>query len=1184
MVVVAAVAVAVMAASRRDRVLALGDFPGKQEATATCKTCCVEPLVDGIGSVPKRMMSTAGLELTNFINPDLTWKKVAKGNRSATRRTRKPGGRNLIMGAEVTENNVCKRAEDTTVSESEKLGVAVLGRRFSDEIEHVPIKKRKFNFRSSSPSPPRPQTPSSIEVVEHASGQGACSNSNGKSLLMVAPSHGVVDEKISGSLKEKLGYREDFSGIEILAAAACGNSFDADVDHPEEKPAVEGSVQDNGSTVLMGEAVAVMEASDCPSRDADGIEDSSVQDTSATFVQNSSNEKENRTLEKSVPSRLHWDLNVVMDAWEEPCDGVSVGSQTKDVEGTSVVGSVEHHILKYFETESETKILKNDKISTEVHEETHLFSDGGGLAKGSDREDNQMEASSGLDRGLNECDADLKDSTQVVSLNSHIASVVCQNNVASDSSLPCYVEKKTECCASSVQEEKVVPAESAQVDEYDVASTHVSALDRVVCESDRTSLNENGEDSGRASSLHNDVNTDKEMISMDNCEQADPVMVEPASKAVDPVMAEPASKAADPVMAEPASKAEEACVDHPSPKYEYVASSGSVKEVETVVAEEAKGETALLHVGSEEPMHMSSGIVTARLDTGCGLANEESGGCAPSNSSCKINFEESCDDICVSDTSHDGKVHTVLMESSRELQDGYDSQFEDGELRETDAHCWEENDCEGEEIEQVDYESECDGERLCTFEAEDTDNKRKFESGSSLGSGEVTEKSEQGAVGDAFGDSLMSSEARISEAAHGNKIKKDTADCEESSGKDFTYTMVGARASRRDLLSRTQGSLSSNVLQRCGSNNFDDLCPRSERESDPNNRFMGRDRFSLHMRRRSPGGGHIVNTRQSPPCHGPYGSGRPRPRSVVESRGFLMASDRTMFEVSGVEGFDSRVRRQYMSSSSNSVYRSINRRPLGCRDDIYTGTAPIRDDIGPDRSRFRRYPEGISRGFREDYRRPMPNYPADDHMPHRIARRERSISPLGGERPHYAQPYKKPRSRSRSRSPSSWFSMRDRNEGSRRRSRSPDFRSTRINRVRAPFKKRFEVEYEEGFMSPPRNRMSPQRNPPRFDDRISGLDNFRDRKSPVRMFRQSQRFDSSRPFRPMIPPRRFPDMGSGAGRGYKYEGTDLDDRRKPGNRYEVIHRVRRYDNDGDGVMRRLRYNNNPEDSFVANES
>lgn len=1107
------------------------------------------------------MISTAGLELTNFINPDLTWKTVAKGNRSATRRTRKPGGRFLNMGADITDNNVCKRAEDTAVSESEKLGVAVLGRRFSDEIEHVPIKKRKFNFRSSSPSPPLPRTPSYIEVVEHASGQGACSTSNGKRLLMAAssePSHGGVDEKISGSLKEKLGYREDFSGIEILAAAACGNSFDADVDRPEEKPAVEGSVQDNGSTMLMGEAVALMEAADCPSRDTDGTEDSSVQDTSAAFVQNSSSEKEDKTLERSVPSRLHWDLNVVMDAWEEPCDGVSVGSQTKDVEGALVVGNAEHRILKGCGTE--TKILKHDKISTEVCEKTHLFPDLRGLAKGSDGEDNQMEASSGLDRGLNECDADPKDSTQVLSINSHTASVACPNDVASNSSLPRYLEEKTVCCASSVEEEKNVPAETAPVYECNVAFPQVSALDRVTCESERTTLNENGEDSGRASCLPNDVHTDKEMISVGNCEQADPVMVEPASKV------------------------EEVGVDHPSPKYEYVASSESAKEVVPVVAEEAKGETASLHVESEGLIHTSSGIVTATLDTGYGLANEESGGNAPSNSSCKINFEESCDDICVSDTSHDDKVQTVLMESFRELQDGYDSQFEDGELRDTDAHCWEENNCEVEEIDQVDYESECDGERLCIFEAEDIDNKRKFESGSSLGSGEVTEKSEQGAVGDAFGDSLMSSEARISEAAHGNKIKKDAADCEESSGKDFACTMVGARASRRDLLSRSQVSLSSNVLQRCGSNNLDDLCPRSERESDPNGRFMGRDRFSLHMRRRSPGGGHIVNTRQSPPCHGPYGSGRPRPRSVVESRGFLMASDRTMFEATGVEGFDNRVRRQYMSSSSNSVYRPINRRPLGYRDDIYTGTAPIRDDIGADRTRFRRYPQGISRGFREDYRRPIPNYPADDHMPHRMARRERSISPLGGERPHYVQPYKKPRSRSRSRSPSSWFSVRDRNEGSRRRSRSPDFRSTRINRVRAPFKKRFEVEYEEGFMSPPRNRISPQRNPPRFDDRISGLDNFRDRKSPVRMFRQSQRFDSSRPFRPMIPPRRFPDVGSGTGRGYKYEGADLDDRRKPGNRYEVIHRVRRYDNDGDGVMRRLRYNNNPEDSFVANES
>ena len=31
---------------------------------------------------------------------------------------------------------------------SEKLGVAILGRRFSDKVEHAPIKKRSFIFQS----------------------------------------------------------------------------------------------------------------------------------------------------------------------------------------------------------------------------------------------------------------------------------------------------------------------------------------------------------------------------------------------------------------------------------------------------------------------------------------------------------------------------------------------------------------------------------------------------------------------------------------------------------------------------------------------------------------------------------------------------------------------------------------------------------------------------------------------------------------------------------------------------------------------------------------------------------------------------------------------------------------------------------------------------------------------------
>ena len=65
-------------------------------------------------------MSTVGLELTSFINPDLTWKTVSKGNRSGKRRTRKPGAKSLTMGMGLADKNA-RTVEDVTVSESEKV-------------------------------------------------------------------------------------------------------------------------------------------------------------------------------------------------------------------------------------------------------------------------------------------------------------------------------------------------------------------------------------------------------------------------------------------------------------------------------------------------------------------------------------------------------------------------------------------------------------------------------------------------------------------------------------------------------------------------------------------------------------------------------------------------------------------------------------------------------------------------------------------------------------------------------------------------------------------------------------------------------------------------------------------------------------------------------------------------------
>lgn len=672
-----------------------------------------------------------------------------------------------------------------------------IGQRFSGKIEHVPIKKRKFNFRS--PSPP-PRTPSRNEV-QCASGPGSGPNSNENRLLLVVNassedvvSHGVVDVRKSDSVNDERGYREDFSGIEMLAAAACSDSFDADVHHPEEKPEVEEFLQEeNHSAMLVEETVASLKTANCSPGDMiveDRIEDSSFQDTISNFVQNSSTQKDNNTVEMSAPSRLHWDLNVVMDAWEQPCDSVSAGSQTKDIEGTPVLGSGKLHLLEGYESEKETKYAEhNDMVdrvaSPKLQERTQASSDLRGLSCGSDRDENQLEASSHLDSNCYECGADPKASTQVVSLFTSIDNISCPNNMASNT-LPPNTEEKIEYCVSGVQEDKPVCTENVHVEKYDVASTCVPAPDRVPCEVDSNTLNEDGEDCAIASGLHNDKSAPQETESEENCGPPEPVFP----------------------MVEPASKAEEVGVNNLSSMCEGVVTSGeSMKEVQPLVTESRKGEIdSSLHVWSDKLVHMPSGIVPGTIDTGCGcITHDNCGANAPTNSSYKTDVEEPCDDFCESDTSQDDKVNIVCMENSGEFQDGYDSQFEDGELRDSNVHCWEEeNNCEGPEIEQVDYESEGDGERCCIMEGEDTDNKRKLETVSSRGSDDMTEKSEQCAVGDTLGDSLTSSEARTLKAVDGSKMKKHTADCEdESNGKDLTSRVAVSRVSYSDVLPRS---------------------------------------------------------------------------------------------------------------------------------------------------------------------------------------------------------------------------------------------------------------------------------------------------------------------------------------------------------------------------------------------
>lgn len=97
---------------------------GKQLSKASCGSCGGKPLVDGIEPEPA-MLGAVDLELTNFINSDLTWNKVKKGCRSTNRRSRKTITPSMIVGSELGKVSR-KREQDSSVLESEKVCYTVV--------------------------------------------------------------------------------------------------------------------------------------------------------------------------------------------------------------------------------------------------------------------------------------------------------------------------------------------------------------------------------------------------------------------------------------------------------------------------------------------------------------------------------------------------------------------------------------------------------------------------------------------------------------------------------------------------------------------------------------------------------------------------------------------------------------------------------------------------------------------------------------------------------------------------------------------------------------------------------------------------------------------------------------------------------------------------------------------------
>ncbi|MBA0750143.1 hypothetical protein Gogos_004000, partial [Gossypium gossypioides] len=1053
----------------------------KPEATASCQICCGRPLVDGIGSVSSGMMSTVGLELTSFIDPDWTWKTVSKRNRSTTRRSRKLVADSLTFGKGLADKNA-RTLEDVSVSESEKVGVDVLGRRFSEKVESVPIKKRRFMFQSSSPPPPSTPNLHLEASAQHVDFQPAPDQDSGSGAVQgqqLRKSDCSAKSFVSSIDVEKnsevINGVDDFSGIEILAAAACGDSICNDVTENEGNPLVEEPTQEkvqfSASSIHLEETTASLEvACSFPKESVNESksEGSSSQDNSFAVLHEFPSDKDT-TPESSVPlpdDRLLWDLNVSMDAW--PCDGGNVDSKKASIDDISVrseeLQTKEPHDIKNDAT--------NAVVASDVGGGNKMTSDSRTMPVGTDDSSTEKQES----QGCSGYDSQ-KDSFDNISVGSEESPT-----------------KEPQDVKNGTTNEVV----SSDVDgtTNEVVSSDVDGTTNEVVSSDVGGGNRMTSDIRTVPVETDDLSTEKQES--------------------------------------------QGCSSYDSPKDSFDTISVRSEELQAKEPQDIKDDN-------------TNDVVSPDVDGGNRMTSD---------------------------------LRTLPVETddlNGEKQDtegcsGYDSQFEDGELRESDVQCWE-------EAEQVDYDTEFEEERSFGLEAESGEQELKVERGSNP---ELTGSFKCYEAGESLRKNSVSLKIGTVEVSDGETMK---IDCLDRSNYDLRVDL--SKVSKREILSCVEGSLSTDVVQRSRFDNFNGLYPRAERGSG-SDRFVGCDGSSSHMRVRSPGGAHFFNPsanyrdskRQDPSIyHGPYGFGRPRPKSAFDNREYPMGADQAPSEAAGVPRTDHRITRQFTGSNRSLLRR---RSPIERADSygMFPRMPNVRD-TSPDRNRFRRYQQGVSRGIRDQYLRHIPDDSSryESRMPHCIDRRERSISPHGG-RPHHTVPYKRARSRSRSRSPIDWLLHRDRNEGSRRRNRSPDFRSdARIDRVRLPFAKRFAAGYGE-FISSPRSRVSPQRNSKIFEDRSNpGLDHFRERKSHMRMIQQDQRFDQVRPFRrlnshdyfnPMIRPRRFPDRTTG-GKGCKYETSDDG---KHSSRYPMIHRVRCYDTEGGA--RRFRYNE--EDSYMAKNS
>ncbi|KAM3688091.1 hypothetical protein ACB098_10G126600 [Castanea mollissima] len=1314
----------------------------KQDATASCKACGGKPLVNGRVPSTSSMPGAVGLELTRYVNSDLTWTNITKGNRSSSRRARKSLTRSLRNIAELVNKD--PKAVDMPVSESEKLGVSVLGCRFSEKVEHVPIKKRRFMFRSPSP-PCRVTSPHSEENglllkckndLHEEFHPNSLVKSRSVAIKAAASMNDlgqIVDTEIDIGAKnlvrasDKPDEVEDFSGISILAAAACSNSFGGDDGHVEEGSGMEESFvregafedfknsescslskgiskEDQSSAEISkegsGSCTSIMPAEElaASSRTANSssnclpqrhtMEGTSLQDLSMATSKDLLSKSDEGTIRMQESSsrdgRLHWDLNTVMDAWECPFDGQSSGSQTDVAVGVSEygkstcsdrIGNSEDKKIGSIKCDAEKETLssnskdmvhKTEKLNVEEHildqctdTDSAICSQKGQLSSEIDLAPTLVSV-----HGTQSCHSlegvspksgsvDLVPVDAALGLrtsadadgNALVQSVTAASSISSET-LPLHQVGSLDLCSGFTHTRpKHCTSTFVSEDNSNAASVDITSMKSV---DDNTAGFQTGEiispgtkvvlqepialpcNSTCENENVNDVDAEGASILDNRIAPTNVVGLEAGqlqqSGSFDNAMKISAVNS-DEVGP---SQSSDICVELPTSAVLVRGQPAGIVDVniqQGEVSVEDNTETgSQMHLDNGEPKSSEKSVAVLRSPSGYsdGLVNLSD----------KVAPEEPLDNNHVSDVCHDDG-HLAGIENTSELDMDYDSQYEDGEVRESILHTWEDYDGEDVEAEHVDYGSDntntlsCEGDQVMKNTLESSFQPHPSVSlltevtkaGSGKEStvktsipclrGQFTGKDASNVVGTS--DSMdnkpgvsTNKVTRIDETdARGDDMRKAIQSASikiEMSGWEqsechqiFSDTETGVRDGSSWKKSDNDCVDGFDAEARMAEPGVFKRDLRSHIEVRPSRDILfGKDRLSLQGSRFSDADGLTPRFERESGSAEFFGRGRYSRHAYNRDLG----GDRWVDPSESYRGQKRHHSPNYHSTmnfrhvvSENGSHRSLrSRSPVG-RDEAFGMRVDVRPgrEISPyrrvtlGRGRSVRYgPQVDGRGPRGRYG-PLPgNFRDSFNHSHPPTRRERSFSPIERRGNTHAHQFcTKSPSRSRTRSPISG------NSGFRQRSKSPFRSEIRMQRQRSPYQRPgFLADHVVGLRSMRRGRGSPPHNSRWIGDRREGVGHFREhgynqRTSVIdRRFDQHDRFelvDAPRSYRPLYSG-RLSDM-DGVGRGSLRYGGNNDERRKHVYKYRPGNAGVR--NDMDEPIKRIRYN---VEGFVARNS